>query len=1276
MTDFPASHSTVIDPDTAAPQVQLLSNGRYHVMLSAAGGGYSRWGELALTRWRDDAVADGLGSFCYVRDRDSGRLWSTTLQPVLSRGERYTADFGEGRARFARSDDGIELDTEVAVAADDDVELRRVRVTNRSQRTRCLDLTSYAEVVLASAASDATHPAFSKLFVQTEIDRERQAILCTRRPSAPGAATPVLFHLLVCASPLPAAPGYETDRMAFLGRGRDCSDPLGPRRGLSGSAGPVLDPVMAIGCALTLAPGQSASVDFVSGVAPTRAASLALADKYRRPGQADALLQAGAPQCPGQQLCPAALTARIAASLLYANASLRADPGAVLANRLGQSGLWPHAISGDLPIILMRTGGGAPAFARAVLDAHAQLRWHGVAADLVIVCPAAQQPALAALAAGLLAKPGGVFVLGAEKLAQADMTLLRAVARVVLDDGAGSLAHQLLGRAAAPAPPAPAPPALEMPPDSGAAAPDGGLEFDNGIGGFSANGREYVITLRQGAGTPAPWVNVLANPGFGSVVSDSGSASTWSENAQAFRLTAWHNDPVSDPNTEAYYLRDEDSGKFWSATALPARGSGDYVATHGFGYSSFTHTEDGIGSELCVFVALDAPIKYARLTVRNASGRPRRLSATGYLEWVLGERAANTRMQVVTAIDAASGSIFASNGYHPDFAGHCAFFSAQGEAASMLADRAAFIGRNGSLRAPAAMAQPVLSGACGAMRDPCAAIRLPFALADGAAHVIVFRLGAAPSAAAARQLAGAVTDAHAALEAVRQFWDRTLGAVQVATPNRAFDIMANGWLVYQTLACRLWARSGFYQSSGAFGFRDQLQDVMALVHAAPAQVRAHLLRCAGRQFPEGDVQHWWHPPQGRGVRTFCSDDYLWLPLACCRYVRASGDSGVLDEMVPFIEGNKPKDGKDCYELPLPSDQSATLYQHCVRAIEHGLRFGAHGLPLMGSGDWNDGMNLVGIGGKGESVWLAFFLCEVLDQFGALAQERDDRAFAQRCRQQSARLAQATEASAWDGQWYKRAWFDDGSVLGASANSECRIDAIAQSWSVLSGVAAPQRARQAMASLEAQLMRPDARLVALLTPPFDKADPNPGYIQGYLPGVRENGGQYTHAAAWAGMAFAALGDAQRAWRVADMLLPVNHGDAPGAIARYKTEPYVLASDVYACPPHTGRGGWTWYTGSAGWMYRFCLESLLGLQVEGDQLGLRPCVPAGWDGYALRYRYRSAHYLITVALGSGAPVLTLDGQRQSGMTLTMLDDGLEHIVQWRTPAAPHRPSEAGQ
>ena len=675
-----------------------------------------------------------------------------------------------------------------------------------------------------------------------------------------------------------------------------------------------------------------------------------------------------------------------------------------------------------------------------------------------------------------------------------------------------------------------------------------------------------------------------------------------------------------------------------------------------------------------MYVAIYVPVKFAVLKLCNRSCRERRLSATGYLEWVLGDDRTKTAMHVSTGVDAASGALFAHNPYNTDFAERTAFFDVDGVAAaatSVSGDRREFLGHHGTLRHPAAMSAPRLSGTLGAALDPCAAIRVPFTLVAGQTHEVVFRLGAGATPEEARTLVqrwrGAAA-AREALAAVNQYWTHTLGAVQVETPDRSLDLLVNGWLLYQTLACRLWARNAFYQSSGAFGFRDQLQDVMALVHAAPALVREHLLRCASRQFPQGDVQHWWHPPSGRGVRTRCSDDYLWLPLAVCRYVVVTGDTGVLDEQVHFLEGRALKDHEALYyDLPTRSDQTGSLYEHCVRAIEHGLRFGVHGLPLMGAGDWNDGMNLVGAGGQGESVWVGFFLCSVLTQFGAVAQRYGDAALAQRCAVKGAALRADIEKSAWDGQWYRRGWFDSGSPLGTSANAECRIDSIAQSWAVLSGAGDPQRVRQAMDAVDAQLVHRDSALIQLLGPPFDHSDPSPGYIQGYVPGVRENGGQYTHAAVWTAMAFAALGDARRAWELFTMIDPVRHADSPQAIATYQTEPYVIASDVYALPPHTGRGGWTWYTGSAGWLYRLIVESLLGLRREGDRLHIAPCLPEEWKMYSLSYRYRDTTYRITVVQNGANSGATLDGVEQGDQGIPLVDDRRTHLVEVTVGAA---------
>ena len=1282
------------NPNTVIPEVHLLSNGSCHVMVTHAGGGYSRWRDLAVTRWREDTTSDCWGTFIYLRDRDTGNYWSTTYQPTLHKADHYEAIFVQARAEYRRRDHAIEAHTEVSVSPEDDVMIRRVTLTNQSPRTRRIEITSYAEVVLAALNADLAHRAFSNLFVQTEILHDQQAILCTRRRRTPGEQVPWMFHLLAAPGVVADAASYETDRAKFIGRGRTPANPLALDRShtlshlshqLSNTDGSVLDPIVAIRRTITLLPDESASVQIISGVADTREAALAMLEKYCDRHFVERAFEMSWFQ--SQEVlrhlniaeADAQIYGRLASSVIYGNALRRAAPSVIARNRLRQSGLWRFAISGDLPIVLLRTADlNRIDLVKQVLQAHAYWRMKGLISDLVIVNEdfsgyrAVLQDQIMGLIntgpeAHMVDKPGGIFVRRAEDLSEEDRVLFQTVARIIFTDTSEILVEQAERRVSTERVSDRFEPVMLPIAEPVKPLPVRERIFCNGIGGFTPDGREYVITLEPGQSTPAPWVNVIASPYIGTVVSESGGAYTWVENAHEFRLTPWNNDPVSDPGGEAFYIRDEETGKFWSPTPLPARGMTGYVCRHGFGYSVFEHTEAGIASEMYTYVAMDAPVKFVVIKLRNLSKHTRKLSLTGYWELVMGEWRHSNLMHIVTETDPNTGALFAHNAYSRECANRVVFAQVSEHERTVTGNRSEFIGRNGSLVSPAAMRRKRLSGQTGATLDPCAAIQSRIELAEGQEREIVFVFGAARDTGEAQhfiQRFAGPARARQALETVWEHWNRTLGAVHVETPDPALDVLTNGWLIYQTLSCRLWGRSGYYQSGGAYGFRDQLQDTMALIHTTPWLAREQLIRCAERQFPQGDVQHWWHPPGGQGVRTNFSDDYLWLPYATCRYVMTTGDTGILDESLHFLEGRELTAGEEAYyDQPQRSSQVASLYEHCVRAIRHGLRFGEHELPLMGCGDWNDGMNLVGHQGKGESVWLAWFLYENLQLFAGLANGRNDAAFAETCTTQATLLRNNIEAHAWDGAWYRRAYFDDGTPLGSSTNDECQIDSISQSWAIISGGGDRIRARQAMTAVDHRLVRSDAQIIQLLDPPFDKSDLEPGYIKGYVPGVRENGGQYTHAAIWSTMAFAMMGERDRAWELFAMLNPVHHGSTPEQIARYKVEPYVMCADIYGAPPHTSRGGWTWYTGAAGWMYRLTVETLLGLQLEVDQLRIVPCVPLAWRSYKIHYRYRETFYHITVNCGAdqSKQEVIVDGVKRAGNLIPLVDDRQEHRVE---------------
>jgi cyclic beta-1,2-glucan synthetase len=1201
-------------------------------------------------------------------------VWSTTYQPTEREPDEYEVTFAPDRATWRRLDGDVETRTEIVVSPEDDVELRRVSLTNHGRSPRTLDLTSYAEVVLAPGDADLAHPAFSNLFIETMAVPERDALVCIRRPRS-GTDRLYLVHVLSGRGRLGEAE-YETDRGRFVGRAATVDRPaaLYSTAPLSKTTGPVLDPIVSLRQSLRIPPGGTARLAFTTGFADNEAGARQLIEKYHdRRAVARALALASTHS--QIELRHLGLTIeetmrfqRLSGRLMYGDPRLR-SADAVRRNTRGQAELWKYGISGDLPILLVHIKDGREiALLRDLLKAHEYLRRKGLAFDLVVLNDHGSsylqdlqntllQMVEGSPEQGWVDRPGGVFLRRADLVQPEDRTLLEAAARVVMDGADGSLREQLKRpqipfgpepgqipqfTAKAPKPRQPVAPGRLLP---------GQLELPNGIGGFADAGREYVISVDQDAGVlpPQPWSNVVAHPTFGFAATEASPGYTWSKNSHDNRLTPWRNDPVSDPPGEALFIRDEETGRFWSATPLPAGTGQPYMVRHGQGYTVFEHIRHGLASTLQLFVPATDELKVFHLTLQNQSAAVRRYTVTLYVEWVLGENRSRSQLHVVTSRDPATGAVLARNSFRQEFADRVAFLDLHpGDSKTITGDRMEFLGRNGKLSRPAAMRRVALSDRTGAAMDPCGAIQVSVVLRPSETRTLVGLLGDAMDADTARELVRKYRDPKAVHDALQQavaFWDRLLGTIVVKTPDRALDLMLNRWLLYQSLACRVWGRSAFYQSSGAFGFRDQLQDVLALMFSAPRLARHHLLHAASRQFVEGDVQHWWHEPGGQGVRTRFSDDRLWLVYAALHYVSSTGDDSVLDEEVSFLEGRRLEPHEhEAYERPSISVVKASLYEHCVRAVELNLQSGPHGLPLIGTGDWNDGMSLVGPEGRGESVWLAWFMLAILPPFAALADARGDTNHAARYRAHVRDLTTSVE-NAWDGEWYRRAYFDDGSPLGSHENSECRIDAIAQSWAVIAGAGDPARARLAMESLDTHLIRREDGLSLLLTPPFDRMVPTPGYIRGYVPGVRENGGQYTHAALWTVMAFARLGDGDRAMELFAMLNPAKKGATPGDLAHYRAEPYVVAADVYSNPAHTGRGGWTWYTGSAAWMYRVGIEALLGLTLKRGALHVDPCIPHDWPQYQAVVRTLQAEFRIVVEnperVTRGVRVVELDG-----------------------------------
>ncbi|MBN8726736.1 MAG: glycosyl transferase family 36 [Xanthomonadales bacterium] len=1296
----------------------LLSNGRLTVALTRRAGGFSTWQGLAVTRWRDDPTCDDRGSHVLLRDIDGDAVWSMGPGPLgmAAAGEgELDADF----ARFVRRDVPLHTTLEVVVARDHDAELRLVTLENHGADARTVELTSYAELVLGPGAQDGAHPAFSKMFVTTRLT-EDGTLLAERRPRAPDEPRIAAVHWAEVDPPAAERPDevagtHESDRARFLGRGRLLREAAAMQRGarLEGATGCVLDPVFCVRRRIRVEPGSVLRVAFWTALADSPAGAIAIRAELARLGGSSAVIAAAGRQAAdldraaGVDPAAARRMAHLLAPLIHDDPAFRADAALLAAGRGGAPTLWPAGISGDRPIVLLRIAAeGDTESLGDLLVAQRAWQCRGFGVDVVVLLDAADGAAVhpPGLEATIDAQQKA---LAAAKATKAEAFLLdgRKVA-AELRAGLFTAARVLLGSRPAPAAvaPAKAPPppeadtqvarrgagdaARQEPGRNGAATSDPAsraldaapprLAFCNGHGGFAIAEREYRITLDESTCTPLPWVNVIANARFGFLVSAEGGGYAWSLNSQQNPLTPWPNDPVTDAPHEAIYLRDEDSGQVWSACAAPIRvRSATYTIDHGKGYSRFAAEAHGIEVELLQFVPREDPVKLSWLRVRNRGRHARRLSVTAYVQWALAPIGQDAAPSIVTSRDAASGALFARNCWREEFDGQIAFLDFGGRQAAATGDRCEFIGRGGDVGHPEALLRgAALSGRTGAGLDPCGVLQAPLRLEPGAGAELLCLIGDASSEQEARALVLKYRDAdpRRVLHEVVEDWGGLLDAVQVRTPDPALDVLVNDWLPYQVLSCRVWARTAYYQASGAWGFRDQLQDVMALCLSRPAIAREHILRAAGRQFREGDVQHWWLPPGGRGIRTRISDDRLWLVWAAMHYLDVTADAAILDEPVPFLDGPRLADGQlDAFFAPKVSDESGSLYEHCARAVDASLGLGPHGLPLFGTGDWNDGMNRVGAGGRGESIWLAWFLLACIDRLVPCARQRGDDGRLGRWQACETRIRQALDASGWDGAWFRRGYYDDGTPLGSATSEECRIDQIAQSWSVLAGTA-EERARPAMEAVWCELVRSRSRIAPLIWPPFDSGPLDPGYIKGYPPGLRENGGQYTHGATWSIFAFTRLGQGERAGELLSFLNPVHHGGGPAEIERYKVEPYVACGDVYSVAPLEGRGGWSWYTGSAGWLYRAAVEAVLGFRVHGESLEIDPCMPSAWPGFEIRWQRQAAGgttpYRITVenpghvecgiarAEHDGAAIARQAGLR--GIRVALRGDGHAHRI----------------
>ncbi len=1263
-------------PHTPLPRTRVISNGYYNLMIDNAGSGYSYLpDQFALTRWKEDALENAHGTYIFIKDLDSNKIWSITYQPTKVEPDFYEVIFNAEKIEFKRKDFGIIIQTDITVSPEDHSELRRITITNTTNRTRTLQLTTFSEIVLNKINADEVHQAYSKIFLESEFETDLGALIFRRRKHSQSEPDLYMLHMLsinMVWTPIE----YETSREAFIGRGRSINNPIifDQAKSLGNTVGQVLDPIASLRTTIEVEANRSQMITVINLIGRTKEDVLALGNRYQdhrsikhsfEMAWSKSNIEFRTEQV---SIRHSHLYQRLGNALFFQHPKLRSAGSLITKNKLTQSGLWRFGISGDLPIILVRINDSLHLkLVEELLSAHKYLANRSVNFDLLILNENAdgylqnlnnslEQLLNNKYALNILNAKGGIFPRNLKQLSDSEYLLLQSVARVVLNGEKGSLSTQLATIKTTGNEPI----NLNLPKyffkDSNVSSESIArrklpqLEFPNAIGGFSKAGKAYSMNVNLSSLPPAPWINVIANPNFGFTISETGSGYTWSENCRENRLTTWNNDPVSDQAGEVIYIRDVSNGAFWCPTSLPVSSNTSVQVEHNPGYSQFNSEASLIKSTLVISGSTKESIKWWSLKLKNLDTRPREIEIYLYVEFVLGVLRHQSLPHLSTNFDSKNEILTVENSYNNEFSESLVYLGSNLNIDSYTTSRQEFVGRNNNLSCPSALTSGLeskqgklpkfgvlsksinLSGKTGTGLDSCGALQVSITLKPEEEKEVLFFMGVAPSLVTARKIASQhslISSKEDSLVQVEKYWKDVTNKIQVTTPDRSFDIMMNSWLLYQCLSARIYGRTGFYQSGGAYGFRDQLQDGLALIYTKPEITRDLIVRATTRQFIEGDVQHWWHPPTGRGIRSKISDNFLWLPYVTAKYLAVTNDYAVLEEVSNYLEGPSLDTGQmSSYFEPKISEKTDSVYQHCLLAIRKGFTSGDHGLPLIGAGDWNDGLNHVGDQGKGESVWLAWFTIDILKNWIPILKVREEIAITLEFENKIRQLQLALEEHGWDGEWYRRAFFDDGTPLGSNQNEECKIDSISQSWAVISEAAPPAHAKQAMESLLDKLVDYDNNLMPLLLPPFDSGNTDPGYIKAYPPGIRENGGQYTHAATWAIIATAKLGLGDKAHQLFSMINPINHTSTPEAVDRYRTEPYVTCGDVYSQEPYVGRGGWSWYTGSCGWLYQAGLNHLLGFNIAGNVLTINPCIPKNWPGFQITYIYQGTTYQIEV------------------------------------------------